>query len=523
MTRIPVLDATQAASWDETARDVANIPSRVLMESAGRASALILAREFQSRIGEGVLVVAGHGNNGGDGWVVARALHSVGIRTLATDESRNRSDDCEANRKLALDAGVEYCEPDGSWPRVGVVVDALLGTGASGSPRGGLGALANRLMQLNVPVVAIDGPTGLDLSTGNASGPVKADLTVTFGGARRGHLLARSWCGKIVVLEMGFSPPDASWPAIVDDRWAAELLPPLSPEMHKGDRGRVLVVGGDKGMAGAAMFAAKTAFVAGAGLVKIAAHEVSIGAAQETMPDALTVTTALGPALEPELIEALNWADAVVLGPGLGRGEARSEFVGSVLETNESRAVIDADALHVGLEVLSTGKASRVFTPHPGELSAMFPDLREAVKTDRFAAAEHAAHAVVPSSPSSPPPPTPPPVVLLKGVPTVMAQVGSPLRVSASGDPSLATGGSGDLLSGFIGAFLARGLDPLDAAALGAHVLGRSAELASANNTARSSRPLDVAEAAKDLWKILADQPTPAPPVLLELESPRLV
>jgi NAD(P)H-hydrate epimerase len=494
------------------------------MESAGRATAHVVAQEFASQLSQGVLVAAGHGDNGGDGWVVARALHAAGVRTFVADERRLRSEDCEANRILALDAGVEHLDPTGSWPRVGVVVDALLGTGASGRPRGVIGELAERLMQQGAPVVAVDGPTGLDLSTGVADGPVRADLTVTFGGARRGHLLQRSWCGKIVVVEMGFSPPDPAWPTLMDDRWAASLLPPFVADMHKGDRGRVLVVGGDKGMAGAAVFAARTAFAAGAGLVKIAAHDVSIRVAQETLPDALTVSTELGPNLEPALAEALQWADAVVLGPGLGRGERRTRFVRAVLESVGTRVVLDADALQAGLDVLTAGTAAHVLTPHPGEFGAVFPELRDELKSDRFLAAAHgasaacAAHAGGDASDASPAP-----VVLLKGVPTVIAREGAPLRVVASGDPSLATGGSGDLLSGFIGAFLARGLEPLDAAALGAHVLGRAAELASAEKTARAARPADVVAAAAALWRLLADLPAPAPPVLLELPAPRLV
>jgi hydroxyethylthiazole kinase-like uncharacterized protein yjeF len=518
MTTIPVLDAVQAASWDETARDKANIPSRVLMESAGRATANVLAREYGPQLRDGVLVVAGHGNNGGDGWVVARALHAVGVCTYVADELRNRTEDCEANRILALDAGVKRLDPEGSWPAVGVVVDALLGTGASGCPRGTIGALAARLVGTGAPVVAIDGPTGLDLSSGEAAGPVRADLTVTFGGARRGHLLQREWCGKIIVVEMGFSPPDPAWPILVDDRWAAKALPPLHADMHKGDRGRVLVVGGDEGMAGAAIFAARAAFVAGAGLVKIAAHCKTIQVAQETLPDALTVSTALGPDLEPGLAEALDWADAVVLGPGLGRGEMRTRFVQSILGRIEKKAVIDADALQVGLEVLCTGFSARVFTPHPGEFGALFPQLAGELKSDRFAAAANAAHAAHAAYATSPAP-----VVLLKGVPTVIAQESSPLRVVASGNPSLATGGSGDILAGFIGAFLARGLEPMDAATLGAQVLGRAAELASADKTARATRPGDVVSAAESLWKVLADLPAPVPPILVELDAPRLV
>ncbi len=518
MITIPVLDAAQAARWDEYARVEADIPSRVLMEAAGRAIAYVVARDYADRLGRGVLVVAGHGNNGGDGWVAARALGSLGLSVWVVDEERTRSTDCEANRVLALASGVERLAPDDSWPvNPGVVVDALLGTGASGRPRGSLGDLAERLAGCGAPVVAVDGPTGLDLTTGEASGPVKADVTVTFGGVRRGHLLERSVCGRIVVAEIGFPEPLPEWPRLVDDRWAAAVLPPFEAAMHKGDRGRVLIVGGDHGMAGAAIHSARTALAAGAGLAKIAAHEVTIRAAQELVPDALTVQTRLGPDIEPPLAEAIAWADAVVLGPGLGRGEDRTAFVRAVLASTDKPVIIDADALQTGFEVLMSGKSPRVLTPHPGEFKAAFPDVPNAAKGDRYdaavgaAGAAHAAHRGRTS-----------PVVLLKGVPTVVAQAGSASRIVASGNPSLATGGSGDLLAGFIGAFLARGLPPIDAAALGAHVLGRAAELASAGYAVRSARPGDVTAALPELWRTLANLPPPVPPVLLELDPPAL-
>jgi NAD(P)H-hydrate epimerase len=520
--KIPVLDAVQAAKWDEYARVEANIPSRVLMDAAGRAVAYVIARDFADALQRGVLVVAGHGNNGGDGWVTARALRAAGVHVWAMDEERPRSDDCEANRELALVAGVEWIEPNDRWPKgIGVAVDALLGTGASGQPRGSIGELAQNLADCGAPIVAVDGPTGLDLSTGEAHGPVKADVTVTFGGARRGHLLARSWCGRIVVAEIGFPPPWAEWPILVDDRWAGSVLPPFEAAMHKGDRGRVLVIGGDHGMAGAAIHAANTALAGGAGLAKIAAHDVTIQAAQELLPDALTVRTALGPEIEHDLAKAVEWADAVVLGPGLGRGEARTAFVRALLEMVEQPVVIDADALHTGFEVLTCGNAPRVFTPHPGEFRAAFVAIADEVEADRFTAGALAASAANAACVAQATDDTP--VVLLKGVPTVIAQSGAATRVVTSGNPALATGGSGDLLAGFIGAFLARGLGLQDAAALGAHVLGRGAELASGDYAVRSARPGDVVRALPELWKVLAEPPPPRPPVLLELEPPALV
>ncbi len=503
-----MLDANQATSWDKRARDRAGISGRVLMETAGRAAALVTAREFAERLGSGVLVAAGHGNNGGDGWVVARALAATGVDVWGVDEERDRSADCEANRVLALDSGVTRLCPGDDWPAAGVVVDAMLGTGASGPPRGAIAEIARRIAAAAVPIVAIDGPTGLDLSTGQAHGPVRADLTITFGGARRGHLLARDWCGHLVVVDIGFPQALDEWPTLVTDGWASGALPQFEPAMHKGDRGRVLVVGGEHGMAGAAIHAASAAFAAGAGLVKIAAHEVSVAAAQEILPDALSTPTQLSPTLESSLEESLDWADALVLGPGLGRGPDRSEFVRTILERVGKPAVIDADALHAGPDVLMSGTVPRVLTPHPGEFNSAFPDLADALKNDRFAAAKSAATRCV---------------VLLKGVPTVVAESDGRMRVVTSGNPALATGGSGDLLAGFIGAFLARGMTPGDAAALGAHVLGRAAELASAEHGVRSTRPADVVGAVGKLWRVLADQPAPRPPILWELAPPALV
>ncbi len=507
---IPVLDAVQAAEWDQRARSQAGIPSRVLMETAGRAVSYVTVRELPVALRDGVVLVAGHGNNGGDGWVAARALRAVGVRVWATEVRRDRSPDCEANRGLALAEGVELLDPGKPWPAAGVVIDALLGTGASGVPRGPLGELAARVAEHNGPVVAVDGPTGLDLSTGEAFGPCRATLSVTFGAVRRGHLLARDWCGKVVVVDIGFPPPDPAWPQLFEQRAAAAALPPFEPAMHKGTRGRVLVIGGDEGMAGAALHAAAAALAAGAGLVKVAASEPTVQAAQTALPDALTLVTGLGPELEPALEEAIAWADALVIGPGLGRGADRTRFVSAILARARSPAALDADALHVGLDALTTGDAPRVLTPHVGEFRAAFPDLADQLQKDRFEAAARAALAATAA-------------VLLKGVPTIITAPDRTTLVTASGNPALATGGSGDLLAGFIGCWLARGLAPQAAAALGAYTLGRGAELAASESTVRSTRPADVLAVLPEFWRMLAKPQPIQPPILLELHPPALV
>jgi ADP-dependent NAD(P)H-hydrate dehydratase / NAD(P)H-hydrate epimerase len=510
---VPVLSASEAAAWDAAARTQYRVPSRVLMETAGRAIVQVLVAELSDAATGGVLVAAGAGNNGGDGWVIARALHAAGIPVWVTAVDP-KTDDAIDNRALARVDGVRELGREEAWPKAAVAIDALLGTGAAGPAKGDVLALAQRLVDYGAPILAVDGPTGLDLTSGEAHGPVRAKLTVTFGAPRRGHLLAREWCGKVVVVDIGFPPPDSAWPLLVTDRWAAERLPRLAPQMHKGDRGRVCVVGGADGMSGAALHAARAALAAGAGLVKLVAARETIAAAQASLPDVLTVESALGETPEPQVLEAVEWADAIVLGPGLGREprEARKSFVAGVLSRRPVPTVVDADALHLlKPEALAPSPRALVLTPHLGEFRALAGDtLADEAANDRWSAAARAAAKLKCT-------------VLLKGVPTVIADLRGPEHVVASGNPGLATGGSGDLLAGFIGAFLARGTAPADAAALGAHALGRAAEQGARQWTARSLRPADVLAALPDVWRAWKDVGPARPPVLVELEAPEVL
>jgi len=501
---IPVLSASEAAAWDSVARTQYHIPSRVLMEAAGRAVAQLIVRELPEVLVRGALVVAGAGNNGGDGWVIARALHAAGAPACVAGLDP-KTDDAIDNRALARVDGVRELGRDEPWPAAAVVVDALLGTGAAGPARGDVLALAQRIVAYGAPVVAVDGPTGLDLSSGEAHGPVRARISVTFGGVRRGHLLAREWCGRIVVADIGLPPPDPAWPVLITDAWAGAHLPRLTPTMHKGDRGRVTVVGGAAGMTGAALHAARAALAAGAGLVKLVAAPATVAAARASLPDVLTVESNFGPALEPPVAEALEWADALVVGPGLGREPDRGEFLQALLARRPIPTVLDADALG-----LLRGPVDRpvVFTPHLGEFRTLVGDqLADQAANDRWTATTKAAQKLRGT-------------VLLKGVPTVIADLRGPVHVVASGNPGLATGGSGDLLAGFTGAFLARGSAPPEAAALGAHALGRAAEHGARQWTARSLRPADVLAALPDIWRAWADSKPVGPPVLAVLESP---
>lgn len=517
MTSIPVLSPAESAAWDRLAES-AGIDPATLMETAGRAVAAVAADRFGPALRQGLLIAAGPGNNGGDGWVVARALHRLGVPVWVASSPGEGSALRRRMAALARSVGVREVPPDGPWPRVGLAVDALLGTGASGAPRPAIAELLERLMDLSVPVVAIDGPTGVDLESGTVHGSPRADLTVTFGGLRRGHLLARDEVGDVAVVDIGHPPGAPEWPALVTDLQAAEWLPALRAADHKGVRGRLVAAGGHTGMSGALRLAGRAAFAAGAGLVHAVAPPDTVAALMQAEPDLLTFPHPFEQPPPAALLDLVARSDALIVGPGLGRAAGRRELVTALVE-RATAAVLDADAL-VAFQGC-TGELARlargrrlVLTPHPGEFRTLFPGLAARREVDPWGAAEAAAAEVECT-------------VLLKGVPTVVATPGRPLATVAAGNPGLATGGSGDVLSGLVGAGLARGLAPEVAAPLGAQILGRAADLAARRVTARSLRPMDVIAALPDLWRewevLRVARPAPRPPVLLELRRPQVV
>lgn len=512
--RIPVLTPAQASDWDRRAAE-AGVGVEALMDAAGRASAAVLAAKYGPALRGGVLVAAGAGNNGGDGWVLARALHRLGVPVWVAALTGHRTPPNEQVRGLALADGVRELAPDGPWPSVTLAVDALLGTGASGAPRAPVAALVERLQDLRVPVVAVDGPTGVDLLTGAVWGAAGANLSITFGAPRRGHLIARDEVGDIVVVDIGLTPPDPEWPLLVTDDMAASWLAPFPARSHKGSRGRVVVVGGDAGLSGALRLSGRAAFAMGAGLVFAVAPDGTAAALVAAEPDLQLRPHPLDGPLSDGLRELLASADAVVVGPGLGRAEGRRAFVRAVV-AGARRVVLDADALVAfqgAVPELRALAAERpvLLTPHPGEFRGLFPHLAASLDTDPWAAAESAAAECAAT-------------VLLKGVPSVVARAGGATLTTAVGGPGLATGGSGDILAGLAGAALAAGLPPERAAALAAQALGRAGDLAARRVTARAMRPMDVLTALPDLWRawgILRDAPPRAtPPILAELFRP---
>ena len=514
MPAVPILSPAESEQWDALA-EAAGASRAALMECAGRAAGAVLADRHPIALARGVLVAAGRGHNGGDGWVLARALHRVGVAVWVASVPGERAPLAAAAARRALADGVREIPPDGPWPSVGIVVDALLGTGARGAPAEPLQSLIDRIAELRVPVAALDGPTGVDLGTGVVHGSPRADLTITFGGFRRGHLLARDEVGDVVVVDVGHPQPRGEWTRLLSDRWAAHRGPRFSAADHKGDRGRIVIVGGAPGMSGALRLAARSAFAAGAGYVHAVAPAETVRELRLAEPELLTLEQDFEAAPGDELMALVQRADTLVIGPGLGRGAGRADLVARIVGGARS-TLLDADALIAfqGAEPRLAALAERstlVLTPHPGEFRALFPDLASARELDPWSAAATASSRIGAT-------------ILLKGVPTVIGRGGTAPFTVAAGNPGLGTGGSGDVLSGIGGALLAQLDDPAVATALAAQALGRAADAAARRVSARAMRPLDVVSALPEVWllweRLRSTPPAPRPPILAELAKP---
>jgi NAD(P)H-hydrate epimerase len=521
-----VTTAAEAAARDRDAI-TSGIPSIDLMHRAGAVTARVIRREYADRLADGVVCFAGPGNNGGDAWIVAAELVRAGVRVSVIASGAPRTPDA---RRAAAEAA-PLVTTDGPTGREQVVVDGLLGTGHRGSLRE---EIARGCAQLQAArhrgacVVALDLPSGLDATTGEmAHGTVAAHCTVTFGTIKRGLLLQRATVGRLVVADIGLGVHgqlhgrDGAWRYSSPASLSA-LLPPISWNAHKGTRGRVAFVGGQVGMAGATAWAARGALHSGAGLVRVAVEPPSLAPLQTLVPQATAVgweafRTGVvpddgGDALIPEHF------DAVAIGPGLGR----TDYVLALLEQvvwnyAQTPLLLDADALTLvahaaraqgidARELLASWAENRpalVCTPHPGEfqrlLGAPLPAAWEAraelVRT-------FARDAGI--------------TLLLKGTPTLVA---SPrdvtLDVVPHGTPLLATGGSGDLLTGIIATLLAQGMAGPESAVMGATVHGLAAEAATARLRGVRGGTLEtVLDAMPEAWRTI-EGPSDLPPDVL--------
>jgi ADP-dependent NAD(P)H-hydrate dehydratase / NAD(P)H-hydrate epimerase len=483
-----LVTAAEMRELDRRTIEDLGVPSVVLMENAGRSTYQVLRREFPELSGA-VAVLAGRGNNGGDGLVVARYLANdgfpVSVFLLASrDQVRG---DALVNLKILEAMGLEVEEVLGEdqlsavahrLSRADLVVDALLGTGLNSPVRGLLAQLIDRVNQVRSPVLAVDIPSGLSADTGEPLGPtVEADVTVTYGFPKLGQitLSGREYVGQLWLVDISI-PPALAQGLKTELAEASEmrlLLPRRPLASHKGTFGHLVVVAGSEGKTGAAALTAEAGLRSGAGLVTAAAPASLNDILELKLTEAMTLplpeaegARVLGEKALGALKDFLTGKTAAALGPGLGAHPETQALVRALIRDCPLPLVIDADgvnALAGQVETLKRAPGPRILTPHPGEMSRLLGIGAQEVQSRRLDTAREfaSAHGVW---------------LVLKGAQTVVAAPDGRVSLNPTGNPVLASGGTGDVLTGLIGGWLAQGLPPWDAARLGVYLHGLAAD-----------------------------------------------
>jgi NAD(P)H-hydrate epimerase len=425
----------------------AGTPPSELMERAGAAVAQRALGMVRQAGSQSVLLFAGKGNNGGDALVAARHLEATGCRATVVSPT-------EINAALLRDA------------KPGLIVDGLLGTGLTGDVREPFAAAIRFINESRLPVLAIDIPSGLDGDTGQPHRiAVRANVTLTLGLPKIGLLRAPDYVGALEVADIGFPsefvaeiPTDVE---LLTRGEVAALLPARKRDSHKGDFGHLLIIAGSEGYTGAAVLCAHAAARSGAGLVTLAVP-------RDVYP---TIAAQCPPEVMPRPLDRLDsWEgfDAVAVGPGLGQAEAMQRQVWNWLDSCRQPLVVDADGLNAlarNVAILNHVNVPVVLTPHPGEMGRLISQTAAAVQSRRWdVAREFAKNNRL--------------TLVLKGAGTVVAASSGPLWINPTGNSGMAKGGMGDALTGVIGALLAQGLKPFDAARVAVYVHGLAGDLA---------------------------------------------
>ncbi|MFA5515244.1 MAG: NAD(P)H-hydrate dehydratase [Desulfuromonadales bacterium] len=482
-----LLTASEMRALDRRAIEEIGIPGVVLMENAGRAAAEILLRRFAALAPGPVLVLAGKGNNGGDGYVIARWLRHAGwqVRTLVLAEAGTIVGDAAIHLHALQQSGGEifFAADENALDQAlsgqdALLVDALLGTGLTSDVRGLYAQAIDWINAAALPVLAVDIPSGIDATTGKVLGrAVRAELTVSFDSLKIGHavLPGAAYAGELAVVDIGI-PVDLSRETgerhrLVDAAEARKQVSPRPLTGHKGAFGHLLVIAGATGKSGAAAMAAEGGLRTGAGLVTVACPDCIQEVLAIKLTEAMTaplpsVQGALGAAALPELKALWAGKKALAIGPGMGQGEETVALLRELIRLCPHPVVLDADAVNAlagCAEILLERSAPTVLTPHPGEMGRLAGASIEDIEADRIGTARRFAE-------------TYKVVLVLKGARTVTAFPDGRVRINGSGNPGMASGGMGDVLTGIIGALLAQGAPAEEAAALGVYLHGRAAD-----------------------------------------------
>ncbi len=505
-----VVTAEEIALIDKLTIENYGIPSMVLMERA----ALSVVKHIIELKPKNLIILAGPGNNGGDGIAVGRILKNEGykIKIFQPFPEDKLSEDCKKQIYIAEKFGLKVFArypTEIELAHTDVLIDAIFGTGLKKKIEGDLAKLIEYLNSLNKTVVAVDLPSGVSSDSGEILGcAVKAKITVTFGIPKRGHFLypARDYVGSLYIEDIGFPKEliesESLKVSLITKEIATSLLPLRPSYSHKGTYGHLLVIAGSVGKTGAALLCGKSALRAGSGLVTIAVPAaLKVVFQAKVLEEMILALPCNTKTISKDAIKPLEEfirerADVIAFGPGVGINEDTLEILKFLLTSCNVPLVIDAD----GITLLSTdenllrkAKTKTVITPHPGELSRLIKMPVKEIEAQRIEIAQKVAKVFNCT-------------VVLKGVPTVVANEDGKTFINTTGNPGMATGGSGDVLTGIIASLIGQKLDPFYASVLGVYLHGLSGDLAALNKGYHGIIAFDLIEYLPLAIKKLSDE-----------------
>ncbi len=485
-----LVTASEMASLDRRTIEEIGIPGMVLMENAARGAAGFFLEFLPDILTRRITVLAGSGNNAGDGFVLARIFHGMGAKTgvVCLRDPERLQGDALTNFRIMGRIGVpvqvwsEAQEFEAQWRAIAeseVVIDAILGTGLKSEVQGLYRQVIDRLNDLDVPILAVDVPSGLDASTGKILGnAVRASATATFGCLKIGQVIdpGRERVGELRLVDIGIPPQVVEKSGVqrwwLDGSLVSGWLHPRPEDAHKGTCGHIAVLSGSRGKTGAATLICQGAARVGAGLVTLFIPESLNSILEVKLTEAMTwpipETEEQSPsiaALDP-ILELLAGKQAFAMGPGISTHASTGRLVRGLLAQCPCPMVLDADALTLAsddVSVLGSAGHPIVITPHPGEMARLLSSTTKSVQEDRLGTASRFSqeHGIT---------------VVLKGSRTIIAAPDGRIAVNGSGNPAMASGGMGDTLTGMIAGLLAQGCEPFRAACLGVYIHGAAAD-----------------------------------------------
>lgn len=467
-----IVTSKEMKSCDNNTVEKFHVPAMVLMERA----ALVVVEEMKNHRMDlhHVLIVAGGGNNGGDGLAIARILHLSGIKVticLLGDRAK-ASEQTKQQIKILESYGVVIHNTLPNFEYT-TIVDAILGTGGGRKVEGIYEAAVNQMNQMPAKVISVDIPSGVHTDTGKILGcAVKADITVTFAFEKRGCILypGAEYAGELVVRDVGITKEaflNGNTACFSFTKEDLNLLPVRKNDSNKGSFGKMLVIAGSMNMSGAAYLSAKAAYRTGAGLVKILTIKENREVLQSSLPEALLTTYDSSMPDIKVFKEAVDWADIVLIGPGLGVNRTEERLLQAVLQWTKKPIVIDADGVNIlskHMEWLDQVDSPVILTPHLKEMSRMVKKEVRELKDDLIGNAKEFVSQY-------------PVTLVMKDARTLVAKNGKPVYINSSGNNGMATAGAGDVLAGVIGGLLAQSADDFLGAALGVFVHGLAGDI----------------------------------------------